>query len=769
MSLKIKLEELKSHTNLDSTVYTPLFFNIRDKEGKEALEQLLSKKSPVVNDCIQSQLQDLIKLKHPQNIFSNEALNEKIAQHLGGLSILEYGVWVYYPWSNRLNHILEKEEFIAVRTSRNIYKITPYERTLLSTKKIGIIGLSVGQSVSVTLAMERIAGELRLADFDVLELTNLNRIRTGIHNLGVPKVHSVAREISEIDPYIKVHCYPEGINEKNIHQFFTEGGNLDLLVEESDGFDIKILSRIKARELRIPVIMEASDRCMVDVERFDLEPERDILHGLVNHLDLATLKKLKTNEEKIPYMLDILGIETASKRLKASMLEIEQSICTWPQLASAVTMGGGITADVSRRILLNQFTDSGRYYVDIEQLITNQSVQKEEVIQIEKKENHPVFDFETLLKHCVYQPQTNQVHISQLTLESIIKAANLAPSGGNSQPWRWVYKNKLLYLFNAIDVNDKFLGYGNFSTYVALGAAIENLILKSNELKLKVVTKTFPKTDFLPLVCLFEFSDLTEPIDIPQKRIEAIQYRLTNRKIAMREELEMTVLQNLKRLCEETSNAKLKIFTTENELERIGDILGELEKIRILEKNGHSDFVEEIRWTKEENDLKKDGVDLRTLDLTNSEKIGFQLSKDADLISLLNEWDGGGAFKKLTKKSILAASGIGIITMKGNDKSTFLEGGKVLQRIWLEANANQIAFQPMSSSVFLYARLLQGKGEYLTEKACNKLLALREAFENAFRIDEGYSEIFIFRLFKGTEPQIKSLRIPLEETFLYKG
>lgn len=72
-------------------------------------------------------------------------------------------------------------------------------------------------------------------------------------------------------------------------------------------------------------------------------------------------------------MLDVLGIDTASVRLKASMLEIEQTINTWPQLASAVTMGGGITADVSRRMLLNQFTDSGRYYVDIEEIIGNKT------------------------------------------------------------------------------------------------------------------------------------------------------------------------------------------------------------------------------------------------------------------------------------------------------------------------------------------------------------------------------------------------------------
>src|SRR5690606_14700325 len=72
---------------------------------------------------------------------------------------------------------------------------------------------------------------------------------------------------------------------------------------------------------------------------------------------------------KIPYMLDILGFGKTTARLRASMLEMKQTVTTWPQLASAVTMGGGITADVSRRILLNSFRSSGRYYVDIDELI----------------------------------------------------------------------------------------------------------------------------------------------------------------------------------------------------------------------------------------------------------------------------------------------------------------------------------------------------------------------------------------------------------------
>ena len=53
----------------------------------------------------------------------------------------------------------------------------------------------------------------------------------------------------------------------------------DLLIDESDSLDIKILVRERAKHFHVPVMMETSDRGMVDVERFDLEPERQILHG----------------------------------------------------------------------------------------------------------------------------------------------------------------------------------------------------------------------------------------------------------------------------------------------------------------------------------------------------------------------------------------------------------------------------------------------------------------------------------------------------------
>jgi len=370
--MRKKLDAFIEQTKKERDLCKPVFFRLAKKSDYNALNDLIENQINIyVHDSLQGQLEELVKLRNPQKKFAKAELAAAAKDHLGTIPADEYGVWVYYPWSRRLVHLLDEKEFVQVRTSRNQYKITPEESAVLAQKKIGVIGLSVGQAVSVTMAMERIFGEIRLADFDILELSNYNRIRTGLHNLDISKVVTVAREIAEIDPFLKVTCYPEGINEANIDDFFLKDGKLDLVLDECDGLNIKILCRQRAKALQIPVIMETSDRGMVDVERFDLDPGRSILHGLIDHLDINKVKEAKTNEEKIPFILPMIGFDTISAKLRASLSEVGKTINTWPQLASAVTLGGGLATDISRRLLLDSFTESGRYYVDVEELVCN--------------------------------------------------------------------------------------------------------------------------------------------------------------------------------------------------------------------------------------------------------------------------------------------------------------------------------------------------------------------------------------------------------------
>lgn len=337
---------------------------------KEALKKLKLTYQPVEHDTIHEQLAELVKLRNPARKVESHEYVTLVKDFLQDKHIDDYGVWAYYPWNNNLVHLPEKEDFIEIRTSRNLYKITPEERQVLAGKKIGIVGLSVGQSIALGMAIERICGELRLADFDSIELSNMNRIRTGVHNIGIPKVIVAAREIAEIDPFLQVEIFEEGLTTENMDRFFTGNGRLDAFVEVCDGLDMKVISRFKARELRIPVVMDTNDRGMIDIERFDLEPEREILHGLAGDLNPQKITDL-SNEEKVPYVLRMIGADTMSARLKMSMGEIRKTITTWPQLASSVQLGGAITTDVCRRIFLAQLHVSGRFYIDLDELIAD--------------------------------------------------------------------------------------------------------------------------------------------------------------------------------------------------------------------------------------------------------------------------------------------------------------------------------------------------------------------------------------------------------------
>lgn len=730
MSSKEQLSQLVKLSSLASKIFQPEFLRIQNSKDNDRIEEILKISGLTVVDQLRSQLSELVKISNPSKRLTAEQISELVDSHLGEIPEWQYGVWVFYPWSNRLVHLLDEKEFVEVRTSRNQYKITPEERDLLSQKKVGVIGLSVGQSVSVTMAMERICGELRLADFDALELTNLNRIRTGVQNLGQLKVYSVAREIAELDPYIKIRCFPEGLTEENMDAFFLDGGKLDLVVEESDGFDIKVLARYKARELQVPVIMEASDRCMVDVERFDLEPNRPILHGILDHLDVAKLKSLTTNEEKIPYMFDILGLSTTSPKLRASMLEMQQTITTWPQLASAVTMGGGITADVSRRMLLNDFTGSGRFYVDIDELIGDS---KKELLFEETSETitYP----KPLKTENKLAELPSDLEVEQLL--TLVEAAEKAPSFGNLQAWKLQQfgKNLLLRFVGTENLLDPEMAYQRLSC----GAAIENIIQKGLSLGFETQVLWFPHADEADLLAQIAFRKSEKSIANFSNEIEL---RKTNRLPSIKTDLPTTFKNDLTEI--KLSNILTNVLIEdESSIKNLALHLGRAEKIALLHPEMHRDFYKGIV-----NNVDAWGLKLGDLQLPQAMQTAFAVLSEPLVARQLRRWKKGFAFQNYYQALYSSSAAIGFIEVQDKSNQSILEAGLLMEKIWLIATKNNLAFQPICVSLTLLKHLTTQSQNFspFGADAHQQILELREALAGAFQNSDLDKVVFIYRL-----------------------
>jgi molybdopterin/thiamine biosynthesis adenylyltransferase len=753
--------ELLASSEKLNLIYQPVILRLDNTEDKKTYDGLFSGGMvSFMSDEIYGQLRELIKGLRPSERIKPDAYEGLISAHLGGRELSSYGVWVYYPWSRRLVHLLDEEEFIEVRTNRNQYKITKQERDTLSTKKIGIIGLSVGQSIALTLAMERGFGELRLTDFDILELSNLNRIRAGVHNLGVPKVVIAAREIAEIDPFLKVTCYFDGLTEANMEDFFLKGGKLDILVDECDGLDVKIISRYKARELQIPVIMDTSDRGMLDVERFDLEPDRPILHGSVTHINPKNIKEL-SNEDKVPVILEMLGVENISLRAKASMVEVEQSINTWPQLASSVTLGGAAGADVCRRILLGQFHESGRYYIDFEEIIKDKTPPAEPAVRTNPFSPLTGPEMKMLAAAAPVKIGDQYITPADEIIRELVGAACAAPSTGNDQPWKWLYAGGVLYLFHDEYRSWCFWDFKNIASYISFGAAYENLYLHALALGIEPSYELFPNEK---LVASIRFRKAGNSDGRLKSLDTAIFNRLTNRNQSPKTEISQSVYDELSYFAQSIPGAKLQIFKDERTLGTLAEVIGLCDRARLLNSEGHHDFVHhEMRWTSEEAERTRDGIDIKTLGLGNSQLAALGVIKNENVIRTINELGGGKALDMLAKRTVSAASALCLVTLPHYNLENFFEGGRSTERLWLAATNFGLAVHPLISPLYLFPRVVYGRGEGLDKKLVPELNKAREKFLQVTGIKDNTAEVFLAKLAIAENPILKSFRLPLEQ------
>ena len=755
------------NTNKLKDTHSPLLFRMDSLSDKAELSNIVSSNHGIrIYDEIHVQLIELVKLRQPNKRLTLNEINLNISHHTNGKEMEDFGVWVFYPWNNCLIHILDEKDFIEVRTNRNKHKITQKEQQVLSQKSIGVIGLSVGHSIATTLALERVCGEIRLADFDTLELSNLNRINSRLENLGVNKSIIAARAISEIDPYIKVVVEKNGISEENLSSFLLTPNKVDLLIEVCDGLDVKILCREFAKKNQIPVVMDTNDKGMLDIERFDLEPHRPIFHGLAGNLTPEILKGL-TNEQKIPYILEIVGADKISTRLKASMLEVDQSINTWPQLGSSVVLGGAITTDVSRRILLNQLQKSGRFYVDVEEIIndaelTSNSKKNESEIPV-----NSMFAFERLALNYLKE-FTPAFSIPETDKHSIIQAAINAPSAGNNQPWVWFHQNGHFILMHHRKRSQSWGDYFEMGAFMSLGCAIESFHLKALELgyacNINLIEDVLNPELIAHITLKNDLSNIKN-----QDLLELAKHlniRTTNRKTNSAEPLPSEAKVALNEIFRNESALKYYYIEDKDSLEQIAKIIASCDRIRLLNPKGHQEFFSEIRWSKQEAEISGDGIDIDSADLTEAEKAGFYLAKDPNAIDLINEWDVGSGFKKMSTNSIHSASGIGLITTKEFNKISIILAGKAILRFWIKACMNNIAIYPMLSPAFFFNRCNHGNGFDIPEKFKSELTNLDNDFKKIFRLNTNEYPLFIFKASVATTKPNKSFRLKMESVFI---
>lgn len=102
------------------------------------------------------------------------------------------------------------------------YRHTKSVQDKISQAAVAVCGLGgLGSNIAFALARCGI-GRLHLIDFDVVDLSNLNRQQYGINQIGKPKPDALKEELLQINPYLDIHTDFIKLSEENIFNLLKE-------------------------------------------------------------------------------------------------------------------------------------------------------------------------------------------------------------------------------------------------------------------------------------------------------------------------------------------------------------------------------------------------------------------------------------------------------------------------------------------------------------------------------------------------------------------
>jgi sulfur carrier protein ThiS adenylyltransferase len=134
----------------------------------------------------------------------------------------------------RRGEIPPPDELEALMMARH----TPGVHARVKAATVGIAGLGgLGSAVAVAMARTGV-GRLVLADFDVVEPSNLNRQQYFVDQIGMAKADALASNLARINPGVRVEPHRVRLTPSNVPAIF---GEVDVMVEAFDAADMKAM------------------------------------------------------------------------------------------------------------------------------------------------------------------------------------------------------------------------------------------------------------------------------------------------------------------------------------------------------------------------------------------------------------------------------------------------------------------------------------------------------------------------------------------------
>lgn len=350
------------------------------------------------------------------------------------------------------------------------------------------------------------------------------------------------------------------------------------------------------------------------------------------------------------------------------------------------------------------------------------------------------------------------------TIKNILEHAVNAPSGNNSQPWKFIVKENEIYIHNISDSDITPYNFDQKGSYIAHGALIENISIIALKYGYMANVEIFPNKNNANIIAIVTL-DKAEPKK--DSLFDFIINRATNRRIYKKTPLKPEHKEEILKTEKEVDRgSKIKIIEDVKEVEKVAWALGLHERLIFENKMIHGIVFSSILWSEKENVEKRKGLYIKTKfpDMPSFMLPVMKIFGNWLFVNVVNKLGLANKIQAQSAESCISSSALCAILVDGETNEDYLNGGRLLQRIWLTITKLGLSLQPMTGIPYLARRILAGDSSGFSPEQVGLIKQANEEINSVFN-ENGKTVLMIFRIGYDSKPPVKTLKLPPEIVF----
>ncbi|WP_368411517.1 ThiF family adenylyltransferase [Alteromonas sp. 1_MG-2023] len=658
--------------------------------------------------------------------------------------------------------------------SRNIGWLTDVEQQILKNKKVAIAGMGgVGGEHFITLLRLGVS-RFSVSDFDEFEIHNFNRQAGAfISTIDKPKCSTMVNIGLDINPEADITSFEDGVNEGNVDRFLED---VDIYVDSLDFFALRARKLLfkKCEEKGIPVITAAPMGMGTAILCF--------LPGGMTFEEYFRFEDADTEDEQYVKFLIGLSPSMLQRSYLVDPTKADFKAKKGPSTITAVKLCAGFAETYVLKLLLNRgkvpCAPNGIHF----DAYTNKLKKTWRPMGNRNPIQKLMFNVAKSIVLKEKEPLPAALPLSPI--EKVLDTARWAPSGDNTQVWRFDIQSETSCAVYGTDTRDWVVyDLDGSASQMALGGLIENIKLAAGNIGYQADVSYEPTTDHKSR---YKFLITLSELNAVQPKFDKELHAHIKRRTVQRKPMGTLSLSNIEKgKLEKALPTGYSIIWKESFEDKfsMAKLLYGNGKTRLSMKEGfdvHSKIIEFTPKSQDSskeqlsnNELSKDklpakslGVDPLTVALTK-----WSLSNWPRL-EFMGKYLGGTVVPRFLMDFVPALKSSAIFAIVADEEPTseqdFFSAGRAVQRFWLESSVLNLGFQPCQTPV-IFSNYLRNNVTFtdnrITIKNADKM---DENYKNIFGDEISKKIVFMGRLGRSEVPEFRSVRYSLDELSITK-